>query len=299
MKELRLRTWALLGLFVFLGVALAVVSERVDGLKAQLPPQGTTRPVAQAPQRIIGVWQQPASSFDKWKSLGVNTLVSFDQSADRAKWMQAAQAAGLDYIVEISPFDTAASVANDPHRKGILQTPDEPDSAGTPPATLQAFYDSHRWGCPIVVNFSGGYVLGIQKLNGQAIPTATYTAYCNAADWIASDIYEVAGWNIPSEGGTNGGVSLLAARQSVDRLGGIAPSKSQLAFIGVNKQNLNWLPNGGRSQTPNETWAVAGSMIPGNVGVVWFTCAFNPFTYDACDAEQHARIAAINKVLSK
>src|SRR5437763_4677608 len=90
-------------------------------------------PVVQptAPKFIIGVWYQPASSFQKWKDRGINTLIGFEGEGGgvtRDAWMKAAREAGLCYIVKPVPEDPAQMKSNaaDPNLLAWKQ-PDEPD----------------------------------------------------------------------------------------------------------------------------------------------------------------------------
>src|SRR5947207_13324788 len=62
-------------------------------------------PVVQpaAPKFIIGVWYQPASSFQKWKDRGINTLIGYESegnSVSRDAWMRSAREAGLFYVAK-------------------------------------------------------------------------------------------------------------------------------------------------------------------------------------------------------
>src|SRR5438045_7943554 len=82
------------------------------------------------PEVIIGVFAQPISSFAKWKSRGINTLVSHEPEGGRIKkadWEAAAAAAGfwfMDY-----PSDDDAILQNEAkqtHRLAFMQD-DEPE----------------------------------------------------------------------------------------------------------------------------------------------------------------------------
>ena len=47
----------------------------------------------------IGVWTQPMSSFDKWKSRGINTLIEYQgDGATIEQWSQAARDREMYYI---------------------------------------------------------------------------------------------------------------------------------------------------------------------------------------------------------
>src|SRR5260370_2163089 len=50
----------------------AAASADVPKAAPQAPPQAPSQP---APKFLIGVWDQPVSTFEKWKARGINTLV--------------------------------------------------------------------------------------------------------------------------------------------------------------------------------------------------------------------------------
>src|SRR5258705_11601982 len=63
------------------------------------------RPVSQParPRFVIGVFQQPTSSFDVWRVRGVNTLVGYEAESGSKRisnhdWTEAAAAKGFYYI---------------------------------------------------------------------------------------------------------------------------------------------------------------------------------------------------------
>lgn len=94
----------------------------------------TTRPTF-----TIGVWQQPTSSFAKWKDLGVNTLVCHADEGGRVSksaWEAQAAAAGLWFVDY--PGENVPAEARQAFRLGFLQL-DEPDLSshqGKPGFTL-------------------------------------------------------------------------------------------------------------------------------------------------------------------
>src|SRR5207244_11772968 len=72
----------------------------------RLVPLPTPKRPATSPARpafIIGVFQQPTSSFDVWRSRGVNTLVGYEAESGSRRISnhdrtEAAAAKGFDYI---------------------------------------------------------------------------------------------------------------------------------------------------------------------------------------------------------
>src|SRR4051794_1107851 len=147
-------------------------------------------PVVQpaAPKFLIGVWYQPASSFQKWKDRGINTLIGYEGeggSVSREQWMAAARQAGLFYVVK-PPTDAAElkSEAADPHLLAYEQ-PDEPDGGGNlPPETIVANFKTWKQLAPdkpVLLNFDGWKT--------QWRPAEDYVEYCKGADWVALDYY--------------------------------------------------------------------------------------------------------------
>src|SRR6476619_8095797 len=87
------------------------------------------------PEFIIGVFAQPISRFAKWKSRGINTLVSHEPEGGRIKkadWEAAATAAGLFFIDYPSEDDSILqNEAKQTHRLAFMQD-DEPDMTRQP-----------------------------------------------------------------------------------------------------------------------------------------------------------------------
>lgn len=199
------------------------------------------------PSFIFGVEQQPASSFNMWKSLGINTVSGIPNDPKNPNtpeqnqaWVDAASAAGL---WQIRP--PVGKMEDDALNPWLLawSHPDEPDLKGINPNTLLQTYESENaHGKPWFLNVSGGILLGIYppKKMGQL----EYSPFLAAADWISHDIYPVAGWD--------GNISLFSVAGCMATLKSWVPRKTQLCYIECSKQNLTWLPNGGRSATTFE-----------------------------------------------
>jgi hypothetical protein len=75
----------------------------------------------------VGVFSQPSTSFEKWKSRGINTILEVPQNHDALEWDSAAKRAGLK-IIRRPLSDPKADIG----RKDLLAWSqwDEPDAAG-------------------------------------------------------------------------------------------------------------------------------------------------------------------------
>lgn len=228
---------------------------------------------------IIGVEQQPASSFQMWKTLGIDTLVNIPNDPanpntpeqDKA-WVDAANDAGLNQIrkpvgdlrEDAKNFSRFSDLPKDGYNKRLLAWchDDEPDLKGTPPdALLKRYADSVAFGVPWMLNVSGGIVLDL-------VPTPKmgakeYAPYMSAADWISSDIYPVAGWNR--------NIDLFSVGLCIDRLRSWNRGKPQLAYVECSKQNLAWLPDGGNAPTVDEVACIIRQALwQGCKGIIFF-----------------------------
>lgn len=250
------------------------------------------------PRRIVGVWESRIADMPKWKDLGINTLISLDQGADPNAWMKAAQALGLYYIRERGNIPLAQDLA-DPNLLGWLHQ-DEPELHNVPPSVLQQRYNETLGsGIPWVVDFSGGSLLGLQKVNGQAIPDSTYIAYGQASDWVSADIYPAAGWTPSTSPDGKTAISLTSVGSCLDRLSNLCAGKRQLAALECCSQRLAWVTGGGKAPSFNEMWSEAGQVIGHGADLFWFTIAFNPFTYDNTTPEIRRRMQTINELYLK
>jgi hypothetical protein len=210
-----------------------------------------TSPVVQpaAPKFLIGVWYQPASSFQKWKDRGINTLIGYEGEGggvSRDAWMKAAREAGLYYIVKPIPQDPAQmkSDAADPNLLAWEQ-PDEPDGGGNvPPDQIIANYKAWKAIAadkPVLLNFDGWKT--------QWRPPADYVEYCKGGDWLAFDYY------IINRGEGPDNIKRIGER--LDKLkewsGGAAARKKLLVFIECSDQNLkaqDWAQNNDATGKP-------------------------------------------------
>jgi hypothetical protein len=205
--------------------------------------QATTQPAT--PKFIIGVWYQPTSSFAKWKSRGINTLVGYESEGNtvsRQQWTAAAQQAGLSYLM--APTSDAGEIQQDAADANLLAWTqrDEPDGAGNvSPAQIVANYKAYKALAPaknVLVNFDGWKM--------QWRPDSDYQQYSQGGDWLAFDYYIInrgeGPANIPKIGTT------------LDRLKAVSGGgKKYLVFIECSNQKLNlqsWANNPDQSGTP-------------------------------------------------
>ncbi len=241
----------------------------------------------------IGVFVPPAAEFTKWKERGVNTVFEVPQGHDLERWTAEANRQGLRMIRA-----PRADPERDRHEPLLLawSQPDEPDLHGIPAADLVARY--RQWKAadprrPVVVNLSGGHVLGLQG----SCPAACYESFSATADWISSDIYPVTGWNRSEKLGWIG--------ETLSELRRLSGGRPQFAFIETSDQNLSSTPAENPGVTARQLRAeVWNAIIFGARGIWYFPVSFGPFRFDATPMEvvdeltrQNARITSLASVL--
>ena len=229
----------------------------------------------------IGVWQQPTTSFNKWKGRGINTLMGVPMGHDTDAWATAAIGGGL-YQVRQPRLDPTLDV-NDPTLLAWMH-PDEPDFRKVAPGTLATAYAQYKAidpQKPVLVNFSGGNLL--LGTPGRS----TYEEYMASADWISNDIYPITGWDkpewidysLPAAERRNAGVV-------VDRLRQWSGGKPQWAVVESSNQNLTWVtkPRGPtRAEVRGQVWH---SIIHGATGIVYFPMQIGgSFRFDVTPAD--------------
>ena len=241
----------------------------------------------------IGVYWQPTSSFDLWKSRGVNTVIGFyNKPADMAAFNQAAVSKGLWMI-----RNPRANPADDLHQPNLLAWAhaDEPDINRVPSATLAAEYAAWKAADPsrpVIVNFSGQNA----QYQADGLTDAIYQQYSQSADWISNDVYPITAWNHPDwidknaklnlrNPANNGGVPFNPGN-SVDKLRAISGGKKQLAYIETSFQNIGKGPaknarGATAAEVRGETW---DAIIHGARGIVYFSQSFHPDKTDATPA---------------
>lgn len=270
---------------VLVSIVLAIPS------LAQQPLPHATLP---RPAFIIGVFQQPVSSLETWRTRGINTLVGYEaekasKNISNHDWTQSAAAKGFYYIKQ--PSDDPQADATDPNLLAFMHA-DEPDVKEPPsdPQILQQQYvEWKKFGpnLPIFINFSGGNVLGGK------ISKDTYQAYIQSADWIANDLYPVTGYNRPDW--------LWKLGAAVDRLRGWSQDKPQFALIECSSQKLAWTPKNTRGVTADEFRAeIWHAVIHGVKGVIYFPQQFgSDFRYDAVPEKVSLEMSLQNRHLAE
>jgi hypothetical protein len=248
------------------------------------------RGITGPPEFLIGVWGQTGGSALKWKSRGINTLVAAELYSGRlslSDWDEQVAAAGM-YGIR-APSSRPERDGDNPAIIGWLVS-DEPDVHHTSTKTTSATYARLKKAnpdMPVMMNFSGGHVVGYQERNWKH----PYKGWLEGADWSSNDIYPVAGWNLPDRLGLVG--------EAIDRLRAIAPEKPQFAFIEAGDQGLPWnmdAPGPTPAQMRTEIW---NAVIHGARGITYFTDAFKPqFSYDTTTPEIREEMKAQNARLS-
>jgi hypothetical protein len=275
----------------------------VCGAQERLVPHPTPRrPASQPtpPKFIIGVFQQPTSSFDTWRIRGVNTLVGYEgesgsKKISNADWSNAAAAKGMFYIKQ--PSDDLEADARDPNLLAWMHN-DEPDVKKPPtdPKILQETYAEWKKAAPklpVFINFSGGNVLGGK------VPAETYQEYLKAADWAGNDFYPVTGYNRPDW--------LWKIGAAVDQLRTWSGGKPQFALIETSAQRLSWTPKTTRGVSADQLRAeIWHAVIHGVKGIIYFPQQIGEgFRYDATPQKialelslQNKRLTELGEVLS-
>ncbi len=141
-------------------------------------PTTPRRPASQpaVPKFVIGVFQQPTSSFDAWKGRGINTVVSYESQGGKVsndEWSEAAAAKGFYFIRQ--PSDDLEADAKEPNLLALMHD-DEPDirKPPTPADVLARRYADWKKAAPdkpVFLNVSGGQMLGGKT------PKTVYDAY--------------------------------------------------------------------------------------------------------------------------
>ncbi len=264
----------------------------------------------------VGVFLQPSSNFDLWKSRGVNTVVDFfpdpgqtvpQQQTSLDQWNTAAVQRGLHMIR--APRANAALDVNEKYLIAWSQ-PDEPDFKNINAATLTATYtalkkiDPQR---PVYLNVAGSKVM-TPYYAGDGTP---YQNYAKAADWIANDIYPITAWNHPewidfskplkSNDIYNGTGKRLNPGTVVDVLRKWTGGKKQMAYIETSWQDLTGPVASSRGVTPRELRGeVWDAIIHGAKGITYFPQRVGQavFLHDNTPTDVAAEITKQNSLIT-
>lgn len=237
----------------------------------------------------IGVFGQPAESFGKWKSRGVNTVLEVPQRHDPEAWDKAAQAAGLKVIRR-----PAADPRRDIGRKDLLAWShwDEPDAAGriiewTP--LFEKTYAEWKKVDPdrkVFINFAGPDLSWFTTRSDAY--SKSYSSYyprlIASADWIANDLYPSGGWLNDAHKGRRGDVTLITEPLKI--LKRMTP-KPLFAFIELSEIEAGNV-EGARCPTAPEVRAqIWLAIIHGARGLFYFPAVVGKrgFQFDGAPAE--------------
>jgi len=240
---------------------------------------------------VIGVWSQPAWSFDKWKARGINTAVGYESLSGTVSVEQFSAAAvnsGLYMIRHPNP-----DPSKDVNQKNLLawMLNDEPDYHNTPAATLVSQYQALKKAdskLPVFVNFSGSSALW--GYGGKF--EADYKKWMAAADWVSNDLYPITAHNRPSALDAPG----LAAAKLADWSGG----KRQFTVIEASDQNLP-----GHADYPGVTpdqfrAEVFNAVISGSTGIIYFPQKIGGgFLFDNMNPQVEAEMKSVDARLAR
>jgi hypothetical protein len=255
----------------------------------------------------IAVYRQPTTSFDLWKSRGINTVIDFYAPGwGLERWNSAAVGEGLWMIR--NPRKNPASDVSQPYLLAFSHA-DEPDVWKVPPAKLLADY--RRWkaaapSIPVIANFAGATVVG----QYDSITDAKYRQYLQAVDWASNDVYPITQYNRPqwidkllapaSKDIQYAGVAPPTPGTAVQKLAELSGGKRQFAYIETSFQNLKGpTAAGARGATApevrGETW---DAIIRGAKGIVYFPFTF-PNKPDGTPADVAAAMTQTDATIAK
>jgi hypothetical protein len=279
------------------------------------PPGSSTAPTSLTNFFPLGVWDQAASSFSKWKGRGINTIVAMDGTDTVDAWTTAANQMGLKMIRQARP-----NPADDLSEGNLLAwfMGDEPDIGGTTQvAQFRANYQELRSfssTLPIVLDLTGDHIEnptdqlrnddvsrgGPDNCSGPGdyptdpAATACYPTWLGLTDWLQHDYYPV-----------NAHRDVTVVAGMMDKMTRWS-SKPQLPFVEAAGPiyNLTSTPPTA-DQMRAEIWL---AIIHGARGITYFTYAFCPPNLVWCPdgmtmpqvnemIAQNARITSLASVL--
>ena len=241
---------------------------------------------------VIGVWSQPAWSFDKWKGRGINTMVGYEGlsgTVSNEAWSSAAVSKGLYMIRQAN-----ATPSKDISQKNLLawMLNDEPDFHNTPYQTVVSNYQKLKAAdskIPVMVNFSGSSALWHYGNWGEA----DYKNYMKGADWISNDLYPMNAHNRPS--------ALDAPGKAVETLANWSGGKRQLAVIEASDQQLPGKEYAYPGVTSDQFRAeVFNAIISGATGIIYFPQRIGDgFNFDAMNSSVEGEMKKTNSRISR
>lgn len=251
----------------------------------------------------IGVFSQPADSFAKWKSRGINTVLEVPMRHDAAAWDKAARSAGLKVIRR-----PAADPKSDIGRKDLLAWShwDEPDAAGRIIEWTPLFEKTYaEWkridpNRKVFINFAGPDLSWFtQRSDSYSKNYASYYPRLIAsADWIANDLYPCGGWLNDAHKARRGDVTLIAEPLKILRQ--MTP-KPLFAFIELSEIEAGNVA-GARCPTPAEVRAeIWLAIIHGARGLFYFPAVVgkNGFQFDGAPGPVVEEMTRQNAMIQK
>jgi FtsZ-binding cell division protein ZapB len=227
---------------------------------------------------LIGVYEQPATSLQKWADRGINTLVGIAQGQNRLDAFNAATNAKIRVLA--APDPVPAIDVSIPAFLGWNQ-PDEPENQNHVPnldynaaaevyvkrfLTLKAA-NAKAANTPIFGNFNG-MVLTAAREAPPAVGTWTnivgpqYRRFFEGVDWLCAD------WYVRNSGRTPDRILPLISAM-MQRLNDWSFGKPSMAFIECSFQGRTEV--GSSAPTPSEMRAtIWTSLIFGAKGIVYF-----------------------------
>lgn len=252
---------------------------------------------------VIGVFSQPANSFDTWKSRGINTLLEVPMNHDANAWDRAAQQAGMKIIRR--PLSNSRA---DIGRKDLLAWShwDEPDAAGRIKEWTPAFEKTYaEWKAidpnrKVFLNFAGPDLTWFTTR--QDAYSKEYSSYyprlVKVTDWVAADIYPCGGWLNEAHKVRRGDIRLIA--EPIKALKELT-DKPIFAFIETSEVELGNVP-GARCPTPDEVRAeIWEAIIHGARGIFYFPAVVGKrgFQFDGTPTAIVSEITKQNQVISQ
>jgi hypothetical protein len=257
----------------------------------------------------IGIYRQPTTSFDTWKSRGINTVIDFyPPGKNLERWNAAAVADGLWMIR--NPRKNPRADVNQPYLLAFSHA-DEPDVWNVPPKKLVAQY--RRWktaapSIPVIANFAGATAV----YQYDTTTDQKYRAYLNAVDWASNDVYPLTQYGRPQwiDHLQSAHLSLDDPKNlsgvpfnpgtAVDKLRERSGGKRQFAYIETSYQNLSGpTASGARGATADEvrgeTW---DAIIHGAKGIIYFPFTF-PNTPDGTPADVAAEMTRTDATITR
>jgi hypothetical protein len=251
----------------------------------------------------VGVFSQPAESFGKWKSRGINTILEVPQGHDPVAWDHAAQAAGIKIIRR-----PLANPRDDIGRRDLLAWShwDEPDASGRifewTPLFERTFAEWRRIdpSRKVFLNFAGPDISWFTAREDEYSRryASHYPRLIATADWIANDLYPSGGWLNPGHQGRIGDVRLIAEPiKAIRRM----TDKPQFAFIEASEIERGNVA-GARCPTPEEMRAqIWYAIVHGVRGLFYFPAVVGTrgFRFDGAPPEIVAEMTRQNSLLGR